>query len=180
MQVSLDQVHSVSVPRGAPTVAPLFVAENMPAPVQRLDFDAATVGPTRKILIIATVSAELEAAGPELASDIVGRVLAEAATRSLDSAVFDNAADNGVRPAGLLFRPPRRCRPPLSPGRRDCFPPSMPISPSWWERSPVPASTPTMRSSSRNPASAHAAAASLSHPSVTQVIGLRPKCRPAA
>jgi hypothetical protein len=49
------------------------------------------------------VTNELENAGPELASDIVGRVLAEAVTTQLDRLVFDNEPADDARPAGLLY-----------------------------------------------------------------------------
>ncbi len=102
MHVSLDRKSEVIVPRGVADIAPIFVGEGGSMPVIKLSFTSSTIGPTRKILIGTAVTNELESAGPEVASDVIGRLLAEAATRSLDSFVFAKNADVCVRPPGLL------------------------------------------------------------------------------
>jgi hypothetical protein len=102
MRVNLDGVNQVSVPRGLNATTPIFIAEGAPAPVVKLSFPNSLIGPARKILVLAAVTSELENAGPEVASDIIARVISEATTRSLDAVVFDNVAANAARPAGLL------------------------------------------------------------------------------
>jgi hypothetical protein len=72
-----------------------------------------TVGPTHKILIGSAVTGELEASSAESAATIIGNILADSASRSLDKYVFDNVAADATRPAGLLngVTPAhRRCR----------------------------------------------------------------------
>lgn len=93
---------AATVPRGLNATTPIFIAEGAPAPVVKLTFPNSMIGPAKKILVLAAVTAELENAGPEVASDIVARVISEAATRSLDAIVFDNVAASASRPAGLL------------------------------------------------------------------------------
>ena len=103
MEVSLDGASQVSVPRGVAPTQPIFVAEGAPAPVVNLSFPDSKIGPSKKIVVIAAVTGELESAGPETASDVVARVLSDAATKSLDAVVFDAAAADAARPAGLLY-----------------------------------------------------------------------------
>jgi hypothetical protein len=102
MQINLDRKNQVSVPRGVPGMTPIFIGEGKPVPVVRLSFTSGMIGPARKILVSTAISNELDEAGPEAASDVIGRLLAEATTRSLDGVVFDSNADDGIRPAGLL------------------------------------------------------------------------------
>jgi hypothetical protein len=52
--------------------------------------------------VIAAVSEELETAGSELASNVVGRVLSDAVTKGLDAAAFGVFAGDPIMPAGLL------------------------------------------------------------------------------
>jgi len=56
----------------------------------------------RKILVTSAVTAELESAAAETASDVIGHVIAAEVTRRLDGTVFDDVAADDVRPAGLL------------------------------------------------------------------------------
>jgi hypothetical protein len=102
MRVNLDHINQVFVPRGLPTVTPIFIGEGMPSPVIKLLFKSGAIGPTRKILVNTAITKELEKATPEIASDVIGRLLSESATRSLDAIVFDSNLDDGIRPAGLL------------------------------------------------------------------------------
>jgi hypothetical protein len=103
-RVNLDTVSQIAVPVAAPGVVPPYVGEGGRAPVVKLSFTTAKIGPVRKILVASAVTGELESLAADTASDIVAQALANAATtRSLDSTVFDSAADDGIRPAGLLF-----------------------------------------------------------------------------
>ena len=81
----------------------VFIAEGLPAPVLNFTFAATVVGPVRKILVLSAVSGELENAGPELASQIIGRVLADGAAKSLDLVAFGFAAGDAAKPPGLLY-----------------------------------------------------------------------------
>lgn len=81
---------------------PLFVAEGSPVPVVQGVFGHAALGPVKKLIFITTVSNELMQATPESAAIIIGRLLGEGAAKSLDAAVFGNAAADATRPAGLL------------------------------------------------------------------------------
>ena len=63
----------------------------------------AIVGPTRKILLGAAVTNELEFSTPENASVIIGRILSDHTSRNFDYYVFDDVAADEVRPAGLLY-----------------------------------------------------------------------------
>ena len=79
-----------------------FVPELGPIPVINESFAAVMLGPVKKLAVIAGLSGEIESAAPESASAIVGRVLNDAVSKSLDTAVFSNAAADSSRPAGLL------------------------------------------------------------------------------
>jgi hypothetical protein len=71
-------------------------------PIVRRTSSGATLGPSRKILVGAAVSEELENSGPEAASEVIGRSIEDDISRSLDALTFDDLPDDGVRPAGLL------------------------------------------------------------------------------
>lgn len=103
MTLDMDGVSLVKVPHPATVPVPIFIAEGAPAPVSQISFVATDVGPVRKILILAAVTAELERATPDTASAIIGRVLANAVTKSLDAIAFGTAAADSAKPAGLLF-----------------------------------------------------------------------------
>lgn len=82
--------------------APIFVGEGKPAPNVRWAFDATVLGPTRKVLILAAVTGELENATPDSSAALVGRVLADSANKSIDAVAFGTAAADEDQPAGLL------------------------------------------------------------------------------
>ena len=72
----------------------VFVAEGAPAPNLQFDFGSgAVLGPTRKILLLAAASGELESAVPGTMSVVLGKVLSDAAARGLDAAAFGTQAD---------------------------------------------------------------------------------------
>jgi hypothetical protein len=103
MSVDLAGISTVRVPHVATAPQPGFVAEAGPAPVAQFSFDGADLGPARKILIMTAVSGELEGATPETASTIIGRALADATAKSVDTAVFSADAADSTKPAGLLY-----------------------------------------------------------------------------
>jgi hypothetical protein len=103
LSIDLRGLQSVRVPSitaQLPTV--VFIGEGDPIGAIDLSFSSNTVGPVKKLAILAAVSEELETAGPELASVVVGRVLGDAVTKGLDVAAFGSQAADGITPAGLL------------------------------------------------------------------------------
>jgi hypothetical protein len=103
LKLDLKGVNSVTVPNVAsqPTL-PVFVAEGGPAPAVQWTFGKTTVGPTRKILILAGITGELEAANPDNVAQIIGRVLADRCNANIDKVAFGTQADDGTTPSGLL------------------------------------------------------------------------------
>jgi hypothetical protein len=104
LRLDLTGIHKVEIPAlaGLPP-QPVFIAEGQPAPALEWTFAKAVLGPTRKILVLAAVSGELDQASPETASAIIGRVLSDATNTSVDRIAFDANAADATRPAGLLF-----------------------------------------------------------------------------
>jgi hypothetical protein len=79
-----------------------FVGEGEPAQVINFTTAATTVGPVKKMVIISSVTRELEEATPETASAVIARVLADGSNAAIDLAAFGTAAASAIRPAGLL------------------------------------------------------------------------------
>ncbi|MFH0297225.1 hypothetical protein AAFX91_08275 [Bradyrhizobium sp. 31Argb] len=103
LKLSLAGVRQISVPHVANfPPQPVFVAENAPGPVVQWSMTKSIVGPARKILILSTVSEELENASPQSVSAVIGRVLADSTDRSVDTIGFDAKAGDAIRPPGLL------------------------------------------------------------------------------
>jgi hypothetical protein len=101
LRINLAGIHTTNVASLA-APAPSFVAEGDPIPVVQGDADSTPVGPVSKLAFIVVLSNELQFASPENASVIIGRALADAASKQLDVVVFDNVAGAGTRPSGLL------------------------------------------------------------------------------
>jgi hypothetical protein len=96
-------VHAYLVPYSAPNFPqPIFVGEGAAMPMVAGDLDGMTVGPTGKIRFGTGVSEELQAYSAEAATSIIGRLMSDAARKSLDAAVFSTVPADAVRPAGLL------------------------------------------------------------------------------
>jgi Phage capsid family len=102
LQVDLAGIAKVRVPHVAAAPQPGFIAEGEPAPVAELTFAGVDVGPARKILILAAVTGELENATPETASTVIGRALADAVAKAVDTKLFSADAATSAAPAGLL------------------------------------------------------------------------------
>jgi hypothetical protein len=81
---------------------PVFVEEGRPAPAVEFTLAKSVIGPTKKILVLSAVSAEIENATPQGAAAVIGRVLADRANAAIDVTVFDDNAADDARPAGLL------------------------------------------------------------------------------
>jgi hypothetical protein len=102
--LDLEGVHHVIVPSipygGRPS--PVFIGEANPAPAVLMMSNAVAVGPMRKILIAASLTAELEAVSAGTAEAIIGQALALATEQSVDGALFSTNADDGTTPGGIL------------------------------------------------------------------------------
>jgi hypothetical protein len=103
--IDLSGVSTVKIPSIAAGGLPaaVFVQESKPGPVVNLVANAATLGPARKVLIMAALSAELQEASGDTAATIIGQALATAAERSLDAALFSSNAATVSAPAGILY-----------------------------------------------------------------------------
>jgi hypothetical protein len=100
--IDLTGLNSVSIPSiGALPVAP-FVAEGAPGPVLQTPTTGMMVGPTKKILIMAGVTRELDQASPQGAVSIISTILGDAVAKGIDLAAFGTAAATAAAPAGLL------------------------------------------------------------------------------
>lgn len=102
MALDLTGVTTIKIPVVPTNPLPVFVGEGMPGPVVQRNIHSTILGPLRKILLLATVTGELNDCTPETAAAIIGRILADAAERSIDITAFGTNADDGVTPAGLL------------------------------------------------------------------------------
>jgi hypothetical protein len=100
--IDLTGLNTVSIPHiGLSPPAP-FVAEGAPGSVIQAPTSALVVGPTRKILVMAGVTRELDQATPQGAVNVVSTILGDAAAKSLDAAAFGALAASATAPAGLL------------------------------------------------------------------------------
>ena len=101
--IDLTGLNTVSIPHiGLLPEAP-FIAEGAPGPVIQSPTHPLVIGPTRKILVLAGVTRELDEASPQGAVNIVATILGDAAAKSLDAVVFGSAAASATAPAGLLY-----------------------------------------------------------------------------
>jgi hypothetical protein len=102
-KLDMRGVSTIRIPRVSNLpVAPIFVGEGRPGPVLMFTMAATTIGPVKKILCLSAITAELESATPGTASAVIGRVLSDATTKSVDTIAFDTNAADSARPAGLL------------------------------------------------------------------------------
>jgi hypothetical protein len=104
LQVDLRGVNMITLPSLANVPPPgVFVAEGAPAPNLQFHFGGgAVLGPTRKILLLAAASGELESAVAGTMSAVLGKVLSDTAARGLDAAAFGTQAADDTVPQGFL------------------------------------------------------------------------------
>ena len=102
LQVDLTGLTSVKVPIVATPPTASFVGELSPAPMLQIGLATVEVGPAKKLVSQAALTGEIESASPEAASTIIGKVLGDATAKAVDTAAFDNAVGDTVRPPGLL------------------------------------------------------------------------------
>jgi hypothetical protein len=104
MKLDLNATNIINVPFiSSLSAPPPFVGEGSPAPNLQATFIKTPLGPARKVLVLASVSEELQDASPQNAAQIIGRVLSDAVSRAIDVVAFDANAGSTVRPAGLLY-----------------------------------------------------------------------------
>ncbi|CCE11558.1 hypothetical protein BRAS3843_720018 [Bradyrhizobium sp. STM 3843] len=104
LKLNLAGVRTISIPHVANfPPQPVFIAEGSPGPVVQWSLMKSQVGPARKIMVLSTVSEELENASPQSVSAVIGKVLADSTNRSVDTIAFDANPGDAIRPPGLLF-----------------------------------------------------------------------------
>jgi hypothetical protein len=102
MQLDFTGVYQFNIPHAASHATPLFSGEGLPMNVVMSPVATTPVGPVRKLGFITSFTRELAESAAENFAAVIGRLLGEAAAKSLDAAVFSNAAADSTRPAGLL------------------------------------------------------------------------------
>lgn len=95
-------VHIYAIPRGSLIPVPIFIGEGKPMPMSQVALDPTLVGPVRKILLGTAITNELEFFSANTAASVIGTILSEQASLSLDAVVFDDLPADDLRPAGLL------------------------------------------------------------------------------
>lgn len=104
LTVDLRGLSSVRIPSITTALPPAaFVGEGLAAPAINPILTSNTIGPVKKLSIIAAVSEELETAGPELASVVIGKILGDISMKTIDSVAFGSQATDGITPQGLLY-----------------------------------------------------------------------------
>lgn len=102
VQLNFDGVYQFSIPYASTSPAPIFIGEGLPFPVAQGVTNSAIVGPTHKMLLAVGIVNQLEFVTFESATAIIGRLLSEQATKSLDTVLLDGTAASATRSAGLL------------------------------------------------------------------------------
>jgi hypothetical protein len=101
LQVDLAGVTSAIVPTVSTRPQPVFIPEGLPAPVVALEFGSTKLGPRKKVLVLSAITGEL--ADASVAETVVGTVLSDAVSRSIDSVGFSDQAPDDVSPGGLFY-----------------------------------------------------------------------------
>jgi hypothetical protein len=103
LKLDMAHVHSFKIPNvaGLPPV-PVFIGEGLPGANLQWSFASTTLGPLKKFLVLSAVTGEIENGNPESTAAVIGKVLADAANKSLDTIAFDTNAGDAIRPPGLL------------------------------------------------------------------------------
>jgi hypothetical protein len=102
--LSLEGIHQINLPTIMPAGRPIpaFIGEGQPAPVVQMATTRNTLGPVKKILIITSLTSELQSVSADSAQKILSQALAYATEMSLDAALFSSNAATTAAPAGLL------------------------------------------------------------------------------
>lgn len=80
-----------------------FIAEGAPIPLRQGTYQGFSIGPVRKLALLAALSGELENASGGIAETIIDYTLSVAVGRGLDAVLFGSADATDDAPAGLLF-----------------------------------------------------------------------------
>jgi hypothetical protein len=92
--------YSFAYPTAAPM--PIFIGEGAPFPIVTAAMATAFCGPMHKIMLGSTLTNEVANGSTDTAANIIGNILADQTSKSLDYYVFDNVAESAIRPPGLL------------------------------------------------------------------------------
>ena len=104
VSLPLNRAYTIILP--GITTAPVvgFVAEGAPIPVVTAALDGGQVlGPAKKLAVIAALTQNLQDASGEIAETVIRMVLQQAASKTLDTVLFDDQAASAIRPAGLRY-----------------------------------------------------------------------------
>jgi hypothetical protein len=103
MRLDFGGINAIAVPNATEVASAAFVAEGAPIPLGQAAFVAATLGPVKKLGLIAGISREVQEYSPDNASNLIGRLMSQGAGRALDRQVFSANPASSAAPAGLLF-----------------------------------------------------------------------------
>jgi hypothetical protein len=103
MSVDLKGVAQFTFPLPSNFTAAAFVGEGAPISVRQGLFLGMTVGPLRKLALIAGLSNELEYASGGIAETIISYILEISVGRGLDAVLLSASAATADAPAGLFF-----------------------------------------------------------------------------
>lgn len=99
---SMDGVVQIALPRATSNGTAMWVAEGAPGPVGQGVISGAMLGPPHKLMLIETATSEIDALAAEDAETILGILVRDAASRSLDLSLFSSTAADSTRPAGIF------------------------------------------------------------------------------
>ena len=101
-QIDMSGVVTVNLPyigkTGMPVSVP-FVGEGLPMRIANLSVSPTVLGPTKKLLIGAALTTEVQNLSGDQAAAIIGSALAISAEQSMDALLFSNAAATAAAPA---------------------------------------------------------------------------------
>jgi hypothetical protein len=103
MSVDLKGVAQFTFPLPTNFAAAVFVGEGQPISVRQGSFAGMTVGPLRKLALLAGMSNELEFASGGIAETVIAYTLEVAVGRGLDAVLLSANVATAVAPAGLFF-----------------------------------------------------------------------------
>jgi hypothetical protein len=102
MSVDLRGIASFTFPLPQNFTAAVFVGEGQPIGVRQGLFQGMTVGPLRKLALLAGLSNELENASGGIAETIIAYILETSVGRGLDAVMLSANAATLIAPAGLF------------------------------------------------------------------------------
>lgn len=105
VRLSLDGVSTIRMPFAAstPALAGAWTAEGSPIVVRQASFTTMTLGPTKKLSVIAALTNEIADHSTPVAETVIRQTMVEHTSRVLDQSVFSNVAGDATRPPGILY-----------------------------------------------------------------------------